>query len=287
MIYRFSINLDRLELTYEKNDPFQTMLSDTSKNEFVFDELRLVRENSRMYSYEFIVYGSDYDEKLGVIERPIGHLHFGSPNPNRPYIYLVYDNAALYSDYLLASRFYVEEALGLEFLRVSKCDVAVDFNFNVVNRFYRLFKNPDYDLIVNGEKVKDMKCIVHDVLHITGNTTRHRPFAHHTPVIKNADGSMLMRAYDKGKEIDEESGKEYIREKAGFKRLYRVEVSLGCHRVIKKVLERLDLTDENFYALLQDEKTLIAFSRVALNSLVRVSRKRKSMSVLEPMLFEA
>lgn len=287
MIYSFIINVDRLELTYDKNEPLQTLLSDNTINEFQFDALRLIRENSRMYSHEFIVYGSDYDEMLGVIERPIGHLHFGSPNPNRPYIYLVYDNAALYSNYLLASRFYVEEALGLEFLRVSKCDVAVDFNFNVVNRFYRLLKNSDYDLIINGEKVKGMKSAVRDVLHIAGNTTRQRPFAHHSPVIKNADGSMLMRAYDKGKEIDEESGKEYIREKAGFKRLYRVEVSLGCHRVIKKVLERLGLTDEDFYAQLQDEKTLIAFFRVALNCLVRVSRKRKSMSVLEPILFEA
>lgn len=287
MIYRFSINLDRLELTYEKNEPLQMFLSDNTINEFQFDALRLIRENSRMYSHEFIVYCSDYDEKLGVIEGPIGHLHFGSPNPNRPYIYFVYDNAALYSDYLLASRFYLEEALGLEFLRVSKCDVAVDFNFNVVNRFYRLFKNPDYDLIVNGEKVKGMKCKVRDVLHIAGNTTRQRPFAHHTPVIKNADSSMLVRTYDKGKEIDEESGKEYIREKAGFKKLYRIEVSLVCHRVIKKVLDRLDLTDERFYVRLQDEKTLIAFFRVALNSLVRVSRKRKSMSVLEPMLFDA
>lgn len=98
---------------------------------------------------------------------------------------------------------------------------------------------------------------------------------------------MLMRAYNKGKEIDAESGKEYIREKAGFKKLYRIEVSLGCHRVIKKVLERLDLTEENLYAQLQDEKTLIAIFRVALNSLVRVSRKRKSMSVIEPMLFDA
>lgn len=287
MKYSFTIKLDRLELTYMTNEPLQTMLSDTTKNEFEFDSLRLIREQCKYYSNEYSIWGIDYDEQLGIVERRIGNLHFGSPNPNRPYIYLVYDNSALYSDYLLASRFYIEEALGLVFMRVSKIDVAVDFNFNVVNRFYRLFKNPDYDLIVNGEKVKGMKCTVRDVLHIAGDTTRQRPFAHHTPVIKNADSSMLVRAYDKSKEIDEESGKEYIREKAGFKRLYRVEVSLGCHRVIKKVLERLDLTDERLYVRLQDEKTLIAFFRVALNSLVRVSRKRKSMSVLEPILFEA
>jgi len=287
MNYSFTINVDRLELTYMTNEPLQTMLSDTTKNEFEFDSLRLIREQCKYYSNEFSIWGSDYDEQLGIVERKIGKLHFGSPNPNRPYIYLVYDNAALYSDYLLASRFYVQDVLGLDFLRVSKIDVAVDFNFNVVSRFYRLFKNPDYDLIVNGEKVKGMKCTVRDVLHIAGNTSRQRPFAHHAPVIKNADGSLLMRAYNKGKEIDEESRKEYIREKAGFKKLYRMEVSLSCHRVIKKVLERLNLTDENFYTLLQDEKSLIAIFRVSLNCFASVSRKRKSMSVLEPMFFDA
>lgn len=286
MKYSFTINLDRLELTYEKNEPLQTKLSDTTKNEFEFDSLWLIREQCKYYSNEFSIWGSDYDEHLDIVERRIGKLHFGSPNPNRPYIYLVYDNAALYSDYLLASRFYVEEALGLVFMRVSKIDVAVDFNFNVVNSFYRLFKNPNYDLIVNGEKVKGMKCTVRDVLHIAGDTTRQRPFAHHTPVIKNADGSMLMRAYDKGKEIDEESGKEYIREKSGFKKLYRIEVSLSCHKVIKKMLNKLGMTDEELYARLQHEKTLMDLFRVGLYSLIRVSRRRRSMSVLEAIISE-
>lgn len=131
-----------------------------------------------------------------------------------------------------------------------------------------------------------MKCTVHDVLHIAGDTTRQRPFAHHTPVIKNADGSMLMRAYDKGKEIDEESGKEYIREKAGFKKLYRIEVSLSCHKVIKKMLNKLGMTDEELYALLQHEKTLMDLFRVGLYSLIRVSRRRRSMSVLEAIISE-
>jgi hypothetical protein len=62
MIYRFSINLDRLELTYEKNVPLQTMLSDITKNEFEFDSLRLIREQCMYYSNEFSIWGSDYDE---------------------------------------------------------------------------------------------------------------------------------------------------------------------------------------------------------------------------------
>lgn len=135
MVYKYCVNLDRLELTFDKNEPLQTLLSDTTITKFEFDSLRLVRKQSKYYSNEFTIWGCDYNEQLGTVDRIIGYLHFGSPNPNRPYLYVEYDNAALYSDYLLASRFYVQDALGLDFLRVSMIDVAVDFNFNVVNRF--------------------------------------------------------------------------------------------------------------------------------------------------------
>lgn len=279
--YKGVISLDRLELTYESNESLKLVLSDTEESEFVFGQLRLVREQSRLYSHEFLILGSDYDEEHGETERSIGSLYFGSPNPNRQYIYLLFENAALYDDYLLASRFYVESVLGLEFLRVSKIDIAADFNFNVVNRFYRLFKNPDYDLIINGKKVADIRTNIPEVLHIAGNTNRKRPFAHHMPVVKNANGNMLMRTYDKSKEIEEESGKEYIREKAGFNRLYRLEVSLGSHKVVKKVLDTLAMTDEELYALLGHESTLIDFLVSALNKLVRASRRRRSYGILD------
>lgn len=282
--YNAVINVDRLELTYQSNESLKLVLSDTEESEFVFGHLRLVREQSRLYSHEFLILGSNYDEEHGEKERPIGTLYFGSPNPNRQYIYLLFENAALYDEYLLASRFYVESVLGLEFLRVSKIDIAADFNFNVVNRFYRLFKNPDYDLIINGKKVADFWTTIPEVLHIAGNTNRKRPFAHHMPVVKNANGSMLMRAYDKSKEIEEDSGKEYIREKAGFNRLYRLEVSLGSHKVVKKVLDTLALTDEELYALLGHESTLIDFLVSSLNKLIRVSRRRKSHGILEIIL---
>lgn len=278
------INVDKLELTYQSNESLKLVLSNTEESEFVFGCLRLVREQSRLYSHEFLIFGTDYDEEHGETERPIGTLYFGSPNPNRQYIYLLLDNAALYDEYLLASRFYVESVLGLEFLQVSKIDIAADFNFNVVNRFYRLFKDPDYDLIINGKKVADFWTTIPEVLHIAGNTNRKRPFARHMPVVKNANGSMLMRAYDKSKEIEEESGKEYIREKAGFNRLYRIEVSLGSHKVVKKVLDTLALTDEELYALLGHESTLIDFLVSGLNKLIRVSRRRRSYGILEIIL---
>ena len=284
--YKGVISLDRLELTYESNESLKLVLSDTEESEFVFGQLRLVREQSRLYSHEFLILGSDYDEEHGETERSIGSLYFGSPNPNRQYIYLLFENAALYDDYLLASRFYVESVLGLEFLRVSKIDIAADFNFNVVNRFYRLFKDPDYDLIINGKKVADFWTTIPEVLHIAGKTNRKRPFAHHMPVVKNANGSMLMRAYDKSKEIEEDSGKEYIREKAGFNRLYRLEVSLGSHKVVKKVLDSLAMTDEELYALLGHESMLIDFLVSALNKLVRASRRRRSYGILDVILHD-
>ena len=284
MKYKSQINIDRLELTYEGNEGIKTVLSDKDTKELHWDGLRLVRQKSRMYCHEFVVLVKKYSEEQGIRERPLGYLYFGSPNPNRPYIYLLYDNASLYDDNMLALRFYVGEVLGLRFLRVSKLDIAIDYNFNITNRFYRLFKNPDYALVVNGKKITDVYEEVPDIAHIVGHTNRKRPFAHHSPVLKNSDGSLMMRSYDKSKEIAVESGKDYIADKAGFRRLYRLEVSMGNHKVITKNLKRLYLTDEELYERLQDERTLNSLFRSALNSLIRVSKGRKSHSILEYIL---
>lgn len=73
--YKGVISLDRLELTYESNESLKLVLSDTEESEFVFGQLRLVREQSRLYSHEFLIIGTDYDEEHGETERPIGTLY--------------------------------------------------------------------------------------------------------------------------------------------------------------------------------------------------------------------
>lgn len=281
---RYAINIDRLEITYLATQEQKNHLANKEYNEFYFNGITLRRCECRNYENEFAIISTDLDRERDIYERCIGHLHFGSPNPNRQNVYVVYENDALYNKMWLAVRFYIEEALGLEFKQISKLDIATDFNFNIIRRFYQVYKDGNLDLIINGKKIHGLNTKVRDVVHITGNTTRKRPFANPTPVVKNADGSLTLRAYNKGNEIDETSGKEYVRDATGFSRLWRLEVSCGTHKALKSVLDKLDMTDEDLYADLGIERVRICIFKSMIDKLIRVRRTRHNFSLIDVML---
>lgn len=281
---RYAINIDRLEITYLASDELKEYLSNKECNEYYFDSITLRRCECRNYENEFAIISTDLDKEHGTYERCIGHLHFGSPNPNRQNVYVLYENDVLYSKKWLAVRFYIEEALGLEFKQISKLDIATDFNFNISRRFYQVYKDGNLDLIINGKKIHGLDIMVRDVVHITGNTTRKRPFANPTPVVKNADGSLKLKVYNKGKEINETSGKEYVKDATGFTRLWRLEVSCGNHKTLKSVLDRLGMTDEDLYADLGIERVKICIFKALMDKLIRVQRNRHSYSLIDVML---
>lgn len=281
---RYAINIDRLEITYLASDELKKYLSNKERSEFCFDGITLRRCECRNYENEFAIITTDLDKERDIYERCIGHLHFGSPNPNRQNVYVLYENDALYNKMWLAVRFYIEEALGLEFKQISKLDIATDFNFNIIRRFYQVYKDGNLDLIINGKKIHGLNTKVRDVVHITGNTTRKRPFANPTPVVKNADGSLTLRAYNKDNEIDETSGKEYIRDATGFSRLWRLEVSCKTHKALKSVLDKLGMTDEDLYADLGIERVKICIFKAMIDKLIRVRRTRHGFSLIDVML---
>ncbi len=282
--YSYSINIDRLEITYLASDELKKYLSNKECSEYHFDGITLRRCECRNYENEFAIISTDLDEERESYERRIGYLHFGTPNPNRQNVYVLYENDALYNKMWLANRFYIEEALGLDFKQISKLDIATDFNFNISRRFYKVYKDGGLDLIINGKKIHGLNTKVMDVVHIAGNTTRKRPFANPSPVVKNADGSLTLRAYNKGNEIDETSGKEYVRDATGFSRLWRLEVSCGNHKVLKSVLDRLGMSDEDLYADLGVESMKIRIFRAMMDKLVRVQHNRHSYSLIDVML---
>lgn len=283
---RSRINLDRLELTYTASDDVRTYLSDKNVLRYELESVTLIREQSRLYENEFSIIMQDYEEELGVCGYCIGHLHFGSPNPNRQQVYIVYENQVLYNTMLVSKRYHLEDVLGLEFQQVSKIDIAVDFNFCIIRRFYRLYKNSEYDLIINGKKVVGVDQKVADVLHIAGNTSRKRPMANPMPVVKNSGGSLSLRLYNKTREIEEESHKDYIIDAVGFARIYRFEVSCGNHKTLKPSLNRLGMSEADLYRGLQDEGTLSRLFSALLDRLIRVQKGRHSYSLMDILLDE-
>ena len=280
---KFNISLDKLEITYQGSQRVRDGLADIKESK-VMNEITIRRvEKPKHYLHEFLLFGKDFTDERGEYERPIGVLYFGSHNENRPHIYINYHNAVLYDAYMLASRFYVEEALGLDYLRVSKIDIALDLNRNIVSRFYRLYRDEAYSLVILNKRYKDIDESVKEVLHISTGT-RKRPFKNRSFFIENKDKSLGLRCYNKSEELTE-SEKDYIPNVSGKLPMYRLEVSLGNHKNIAKTLALLGVYHaEELYSKLQTEDFLLSLFLATLNRLIRVGKGRRRFNLLECLL---
>lgn len=282
-----NINIDRLEITYTTSNEVKQYLSSLNVGESLTigesKEMTITRFEHPNYCCAFEIRGKDVDEKEQIYDRCICTLKFGTFNRHRQDVYIVYENDILYDTFMLGARFYIESALSLNFRRVSKLDIAYDFNYNAINKFYRMYKNEQYDLYINGRKVQTIEENVRNVTHIVGSSSRKRTFTHHTPLIKAEDGALGMAAYNKSEEI-EKSGKQYIQEDCGFNRMYRFEVRCGSYKILKTTLSRLGINDEELYCKLQMKEVQAELFTDMLERLIYFRYKRKKIDLISELL---
>lgn len=282
--YLYQVSIDALEITYTTTDEMKEYLSSDDSTYYFGEkkEIILKRSDSRYYKNEFIIWCKDWNESKGHFKRIVGYMRFGSFNKNRQNVYITYENEALYS-WLVSARYYMEEALNLEFLQISKFDIAVDFNFNVEKHLIRQYKDDSYDLIVNG-RLADNKA-VYGVGFLSWWNPRHRIFANPQMLVKNDKSTLTMKTYNKKKEIEQESGKYYIQEKTGFNTImYRVEITCKNHKLLKKTLDALEISDEFLYVHLDDENVLLTVFSHLLDRIIHLRKNRKPINILDEAL---
>lgn len=282
--YLYQVSIDALEITYTTTDEMKEYLSSDDSTYYFGEkkEIILKRSDSRYYKNEFIIWCKDWNESKGHFKRIVGYMRFGSFNKNRQNVYITYENEALYS-WLVSARYYMEEALNLEFLQISKFDIAVDFNFNVEKHLIRQYKDDSYDLIVNG-RLADNKA-VYGVGFLSWWNPRHRIFANPQMLVKNDKSTLAMKTYNKKKEIEQESGKYYIQEKTGFNTImYRVEITCKNHKLLKKTLDALEISDEFLYVHLDDENVLLTVFSHLLDRVIHLRKNRKPINILDEAL---
>ena len=232
---KWKFNVDRMEITYTSSPELRALLAE-QKGMYVCgadDDVVLKRENNLTYNHTFSVFCKDL---------PVGELYFDSPNPNRPYIYISVNNEILYE--CLAGISYIEQALGLTYYRISKLDVCLDTNRNIINRFYQLLRDESQTLIINNKAIKDRKATVKSLLHVSIGSLDS---IHRFKSFYVKGNGIELKAYDKREEI-EESGKEYIKENLDLgKRIYRMEVRLPNHKQVKTALEMCGVDKDELY----------------------------------------
>lgn len=282
--YLYQVSIDALEITYTATDEMKEYLSSDDTTYYFGEnkEIILKRSDARYYKNEFVIWCKDWDESKGNFKRIVGYMRFGSFNKNRQNVYITFENEALYS-WLVSARYYLEEALNLEFLQISKFDIAVDFNFNIEKHLIRQYKDDSYDLIINGRKA-DNKA-VYGVGFLSWWNPRHRIFANPQMLVKNDKSTLTMKTYNKQKEIEQESNKYYIQEKTGFHSvMYRVEITCKNHKLLKKTLDALGVSDEFLYVHLDDEDILLTVFRHLLDRVIHLRKKRKPINILDEAL---
>lgn len=272
----YKMNIDKLEITYRAEDTVREFLSKHDKVEY--DGFWLERQESRKYEHEFAILCNDSDDTQGEFIRLIGYLYFGSFNINRQNVYISYTNEALYS-WTINTRAFIEGSLCLTFLQISKLDVACDFNFNIQKQLIRVYKDLSYDVMICGEAMPNDE--VKGVGVYSGNNPRKRLFAKPELIISNKHKTLTMRSYNKLREINQQSGKNYILETSGFKKIYRMEVSCKNHKVLLPSVQQIGMTEEELWGRITDEELLLNFFNITLNRIIRFRKNRKSYSIME------
>lgn len=162
--------------------------------------------------------------------------HYADLHFNNKYLWLTLSNKVFY-DFLTTDGKEKYSMLGVLInligmlnLRINNytwVEVCVDANLNQRKKLLSALKSPDYIPIVNGKAytTEEGKNGIKGYLKIFQGT-RFGVIQNPTLYFKNADESLVVTVYDKGREIKEKGQKDYIREWDEIKTgcLYRLEV---------------------------------------------------------------
>ena len=240
------IKIDKLKICYKiQEGSFIYKLRETPDVELDYEVgFTLNRINGTHYDYIYEIRYTDYEDNscTYLAEQTFGTINFGLRSDKdgtyEDYVWLNIDNKQLYLKYddKISNRTihmdYITDYLKLEFNNVTNLDLALDSSTNFSKKLIALLRNEDYIPIINGSKIIDRNILIEEILYLgVGNLKRIKEFnllISQKKAIKNKCLGMSVMAYNKNREIENRSNKEYIRELYNNpNRLYRLEVRIN------------------------------------------------------------
>ena len=266
------LNIDKIEISYKYEASTKEYLE--SKDFHEFHEFILIRNQvNSNYKYCFQIILKDSNEYFG-------NLYFGSYNLNRQLIYININNRILYINLDFNILYIIQECLNLEYNNISKLDIANDYDYNYINRFYKILKDEDFDIIILNKKYtidEEIKSLLNISVGTRKNIHKFKSL-----YIQNREKGLVLNGYDKLKEIqDNEYEKRYIIENNKFKKsIYRLEVRTR-HNLLKDTLNKLGFSDLYLYQSIirKDISELKSIFDDLLNRLIRIQYKNKIYSL--------
>ena len=191
--------------------------------------------------------------------------------------WLKVENSLLYDQSYLEVIDQLSAQWELEFNGFSSLDLARDFGYDVAARIRKMMRREDLAVMVNGKEVRDRDKTLKGEYRTCGislakDGTKGLTIKQ-SKAAKNKPLGITMDCYDKAEEIENASGKQYIRDFYGQrKRLHRLEVRLNCEQIQRACSKTGVAYDLN---LLETPESLDVLFIYTLQSVLRFRRGRR------------
>ncbi|MDE6368869.1 MAG: hypothetical protein K2K94_06490, partial [Muribaculaceae bacterium] len=213
----------------------------------------------------------------------LGYLYWKTYNTMRQDVYFKFENERLY-DTMTLPLDYIANTLGLQRSKLPSVDLAVDFNFNVIDKIYALEEHRDIDVIILNKKRDKTEYIAEQLNKSTGTLINRHKYKGFDIKAKDKNHKLMLCAYDKTLEINTESHKHYIAKAEGFEQIYRLEVRASRNH-LHTTLEALNIADEEFITSLlnKDDDVLISVWKHLFSRILRFRQrgKRESEDIID------
>ena len=290
-----NIHVDKLKLCYTlyENSPlYELMETPIEIYELPHWDFRLERIDGKYYDYIYkIIYLERTSNSLNseYYMQCLGTLRWGlkadKEGEMSGYVWIEIDNKQFYLNYnynthnRLVYLDYIEGVLGLKFHNLTRLDLACDDNKSQSKRLIRAIRDEALIPIVNGAKITDRNKLLEDILYIGVGSCRR--IKEYNLIVQQKNGDLRLTAYNKKREIENNSSKMYIAEANGNpKNLSRLEIRI-CGEVLNEWFnrERIEyrpmlFCNEDFLLLM-----FLTFSSRVLR--FQTAKGRQSLNVLD------
>ena len=270
--------IDELRLCYIAES---ILLDELSKLEIGgwkdFGDFSLFRTVSRHFRYGFDVLYNQYPDG----RQKVATLRFGHHGEQIQSFYVYYrlENEVLYDHSTFDITMVLPELLGMTFQHITSIDLARDYRFDVVKKIRKIAKDEAVKVIVNCKVIDKSKDVTEGMFIFPLNFKKlSNPTisVKQAKAVKDKSKGLTLCAYNKNREIEIKSHKDYIKEFYGNpKSLHRLEVHQN-NEEIKYFCEKNGIVQDA--SLITDQQFLDALYDAHLSSLLRFTKGRTKLN---------
>lgn len=268
------IQIDELKICYTADPENLTELMSVDLGShidlFGFRFYRIISDRFRYY----------YDVWQG--DKQVAQLKFGlytDLSSTKHFVYYKLNNQILYEPDRLKKILELPENFDCVFNNYTTIDLAIDGNVNYASVIKRMFRNKDITTIINGKAIKDRKQVLQCVSFQYSTSLDRLKHASITikqkKAVSNKKHGIVVQAYDKKAEIEQNSDKRYILDYYGQpQRLYRLEVRLH-YQELKDYFCKVNA--EPIYETMTNQELLRDMFYYHLSAVLRFTQSRKKL----------